>query len=321
MEEIIEIIEKKCVRIKEKDSILIITDKNKQKIANKFLNYFKNKNFNVSLVKTDLQKIDGEEPCREIFYEMQKNNIIFLLTTCSMTHTKATKTAMEKGAKVISMPNITFEALKFVKTNYENMEKLTTKIRSLLNKGKNVQIITDKGTNLILDISGMKGFSLYGICKKGNFINLPDGEAMICPKTANGVLVIDGSMPPDSELDLGKIGKIKNPIKFKIKQGKVFKISGKKEAKILKNVFDKYGESSKVIAELGIGTNNSIKKITGNVTIDEKAYGTIHIAFGDSSCIGGKNVSQVHLDGVIQKPCVWIDHKLIINKGKISDNL
>jgi leucyl aminopeptidase (aminopeptidase T) len=69
------------------------------------------------------------------------------------------------------------------------------------------------------------------------------------------------------------------------------------------------------VAELGIGTNDKAL-ITGNVLEDEKAIGTVHIAFGDNKSMGGKIRVASHLDGVIMDPTVYVDGNLIMKDGK-----
>jgi len=48
---------------------------------------------------------------------------------------------------------------------------------------------------------------------------------------------------------------------------------------------------------------------------DEKAFGTVHIALGDNSTIGGRTAAGIHLDGIITKPTVYADNKKIIENG------
>jgi leucyl aminopeptidase (aminopeptidase T) len=114
------------------------------------------------------------------------------------------------------------------------------------------------------------------------------------------------------------IGKIKNPIRIEIKNGKIISIKGKEEAEVFKKILEEFGENSKIIAEFAIGLNPKAE-IIGNITVDEKSLGTIHIAFGNSAGIGGNNEIPIHLDCVIKSPNVWIDNNLIIDNGKIVE--
>lgn len=68
------------------------------------------------------------------------------------------------------------------------------------------------------------------------------------------------------------------------------------------------------MGELGIGTNTAAR-LTGLILEDEKVYGTVHIAFGTNTSFGGTNKADVHMDGVILKPTLYLDEKLVIDKG------
>jgi leucyl aminopeptidase (aminopeptidase T) len=50
---------------------------------------------------------------------------------------------------------------------------------------------------------------------------------------------------------------------------------------------------------------------------DEKAIGTVHIAFGDNKSMGGTIRVASHLDGVIMEPTVSVDGETIMEKGKL----
>ena len=50
---------------------------------------------------------------------------------------------------------------------------------------------------------------------------------------------------------------------------------------------------------------------------DEKVLGTIHIALGDNKSMGGLVDVPIHLDGVVKKPTVYFDEKMIMKNGKL----
>jgi leucyl aminopeptidase (aminopeptidase T) len=45
--------------------------------------------------------------------------------------------------------------------------------------------------------------------------------------------------------------------------------------------------------------------------------GTIHIALGDNKSMGGNVDVPIHLDGIVKKPTVYFDGKLIMKNGKL----
>jgi leucyl aminopeptidase (aminopeptidase T) len=54
----------------------------------------------------------------------------------------------------------------------------------------------------------------------------------------------------------------------------------------------------------------------GNILEDEKVIGTVHIAVGNNCSYGRTNNVPLHLDGVITKPTVYLDGKLLMDAGK-----
>lgn len=68
--------------------------------------------------------------------------------------------------------------------------------------------------------------------------------------------------------------------------------------------------NGRLLAEFGIGTNHS-SRVIGNI-LDEKAYGTIHVAFGSNNTFGGTIEVEVHLDCVTS---VLFDQETIIHDG------
>jgi len=57
--------------------------------------------------------------------------------------------------------------------------------------------------------------------------------------------------------------------------------------------------------------------LIGHPLEDNKVFGTVHIGFGDNSRYGGKIKCAYHAHGVIQKPTVYIDGKILIDNGKL----
>lgn len=298
-----------CMGLKQNESCLIVTDNKKRKIANILLKEARKISEKCKLITKPIGRIHGEEPSKKIAKEMLKYDVILLVTTKSLSHTIARKNAVEKGARVASMPGIAESILKrAINVNYKQIQSLNNKIAKRLTKGKKVKIVTKKGTNLIFSIKGREGKADTGIyINEGNWGNLPAGETAIAPLecTANGTLVVDASMS-----DIGKT----NQLTITIKNGYAIKFKGK-ESKKLKNLIKDLGKSARNIAEFGIGTNPKAK-VTGTVLEDEKVLGTAHIALGDNISLGGAVKAKCHLDGVFFKPTIYVDNKKIMKDGK-----
>lgn len=155
-----------------------------------------------------------------------------------------------------------------------------------------------------------------GIIPLGTWGNLPGGETFIAPieDTASGVFVLNGAF---------KNYVIEPPgyLRLHFEKGRLVRVDGTPEEEAAFNAILDYARSHgdsfyDSLAELGIGVNRGIKELTGNALFDEKCYGTAHIAIGDSSRYGGLYSSRIHEDLISRRPSLWIDDKVILNRGQ-----
>lgn len=299
--------------VKKKERVLIIVDKNKRRLGKIFFNIGTKLTDDINLIEIPIGKVNGEEPPSDVAEKMLEYDVELLITTKSLTHTKARKNACKKGARIASLPDVTEDMLKrALNVDYKKMHKRIAKISDLLDKGNVVKISTKLGTNFSFSIKGRKAHGrTSGIfIEKGRYGNLPDGESFIAPVegSAEGIFIIDGS--------IGGIGKVDNPIRIFVEGGYVREIIGGKAAKKLMEQLDNVGMEGRNIAEFGIGANDKAI-ITGNMLEDEKVMGTCHIALGNNSGFGGKIEVPLHIDGLIKKPTVYIDDLMIMKEGRL----
>ncbi|MEO0136195.1 MAG: aminopeptidase [candidate division WOR-3 bacterium] len=296
-----------CLGVKEHESVAIITDHPCRVVGEALWQTIPNKQ-NAYLIEIAPTGGHGKEPPPLIGEILKKCDIFIIPTSFSLTHTRARIEATRTGARGATMPGITPEVMiRTLNADYQKIARLTKKMERLLTVTKKVRIRTaDK--ELYLDISTRPGHPDTGVIRTpGSFSNLPAGEAYCAPleDKSEGTVVIDGSFAP--------VGLLKKPVTLKISAGRIVKLEGNKE---LEKIFDKMEEEGRVLCELGIGTNYKAT-ITGNVLEDEKVIGTVHLAFGNNLGFGGKNDARSHLDGVIRKPWVWFDDRLVIKQGRI----
>lgn len=303
---------KDCMAVKKNEKILVVTDEKKKKIGE---NLFKNAmelGYDALMVVMKSRTTDGEEPPKEIAELMKQYNVVFAPTERSLTHTNARREASALGARVATLPGITEEIMiKGLNADYKKIAALTNKLKKIFEKTKIVRVTAPNGTDITMDITGRAAYASKGLFhKKGESGNLPTGETYVAPlegKT-NGVFVVDGSM--------SGLGMIKEPIRIEVKDGYVADVKGGEQAEKLVKMLDKHGKNARNIAEFGVGTNDSAK-LTGELLLDEKVMGTIHIALGNNKSMGGNVYVPIHLDGVVKKPTVYFDGKQIMNNGKL----
>ena len=169
--------------------------------------------------------------------------------------------------------------------------------KSLQGKDR-IRITANDGTDLTFSIKGRPVLVADGIIddedlKKGDIgLNIPDGEVFLAPleTTANGKIRFD-------YIRIHGFGFIRD-LWLTFRGGRVVKFnaeSPKDTEKFRKFLDANTGEKDR-IAELGIGTNKAAEFI-GTTIVDEKIFGTIHIAIGNNTgAYHGKNKASSHLD-------------------------
>jgi len=302
-----------CMGAKGNEKILVITDTDKYEIGH---NIFMNAlalGYETLLVEMKPGKVNGEEPPAEIAELMKKFDVVFCPTSKSLTHTNARREASGKGARIATFPGINKEVMiRGMNADYKKIAVLSIKLKNILEKGKHIRVTAPAGTDISFSIEGRKSYASKGLFhSKGESGNLPTGETFLAPVegTANGIFVTDGSF--------AGLGLIKNiNISIKVENGFATDITGGTPAKKLIKMLDGVGKDARNIAEFGIGTNDSAK-LSGILLEDEKVMGTIHIALGNNVSMGGSINVPIHLDGVIKKPTVWMDGKMLMKNGKL----
>jgi len=304
---------KDCMGAKKNEKILVITDEFKHEIGYTLFENAKALGYKSLFVEMKSGKINGEEPPAEIAELMQKFDVVLVPTAKSITHTDARRAASAKGVRVATFPGITKEIMiRGMNADYKSIAKRSIKLKRILEKAKHVRVTAPAGTDISFDIEGRTAIASKGLFhRKGESGNLPTGETFLAPVegTAEGVFVVDGSMA-----GLGLIGNLN--VTIEVEKGFAAKITGGRPAKRLSEMLDKVGRGARNIAEFGIGTNDSAR-LSGVLLEDEKVMGTIHIAVGNNISMGGTFNVPIHLDGVIKKPTVYLDGKLLMKNGKL----
>lgn len=242
----------------------------------------------------------GEEPPQEIIDQVALADTIMFQTVHSLTHTYAGKAVVSQGKRGASLPGADYELLmRTLNINYIPVKELGEKIKAVLQKHKLITITSAAGTNLTAQIRPELVTNDSGFFEAGEIGNLPAGEVFFPPvlESANGTVVIDGSIADDS---------LDSPITLEIVDGKITSFMGGTAATNLEKKLIHFGEGGVTVAEIGIGTNKAAN-ISPNLLEAEKAYGTVHIAFGNSSAMGGEIDVPIHIDGLVAKPTVMLD--------------
>jgi leucyl aminopeptidase (aminopeptidase T) len=256
----------------------------------------------------------GEEPPPEVASALLEADAAALVTQFSISHTCARQAATQRGTRVASMPTIARETfVRAVPVDYATMEAVSRRLADELTSAKACRITAPGGTDFELVLDGRVGRSDDGdLATPGAFGNLPAGEGYIAPveSAGDGEIRFDGS--------ISSWGLLREPLAVELEEGRAVAASGGSgAAKWLFDTLDAGGENGRNVAEFGIGTNSAARMI-GVILEDEKVEGTIHVAFGTNTGIGGENAASVHIDGLVLHPTVELDGRAIMRDGRLA---
>ncbi|MEA2505442.1 MAG: aminopeptidase [Actinomycetota bacterium] len=168
--------------------------------------------------------------------------------------------------------------------------------------------IQGDGTDLTLQIGGRTFLPASG---KENF---PDGEFFTGPIENATSGVISFSYPAIFG------GRAVEDIRLEFEGGRAVHAQASKNEDFLIKTLDT-DEGARVVGELGIGTNYGIDRFSGEILLDEKIGGTIHLALGESYPeSGGLNKSAIHWDMVCdlrKGGRITVDGDVLQENGKL----
>ncbi len=302
---------RQCLAVAATDRVLVVADPPQRGVGEMFYAGAVRHTDDVTLIVMPVAERHGSEPPPEVADAMRGASVCLLPTSKSLTHTQVRSDATAAGARVASMSSITRElALRTLAADYFEIARESTELAALLTAGSEVTLSSPGGCNLTFGIDGREAHADTGqFTTPGDMGNLPAGEAFVAPLegTANGLVVIDAASIV-SEAPLGP------PTYIQVQDGLAVQVEGTASSQ-LEAVFADLGDSARNIAELGIGTNPRAT-LSRNVLEAEKVAGTAHVALGASLHIGGTIDVPFHQDGVIARPTIRVDGKVIVEDGQ-----
>jgi leucyl aminopeptidase (aminopeptidase T) len=298
----------KLLGVKPDEKLLLLTDEGKAELTQVF--FSSALELGLKPILLEIPKQTGGEMPETAAAALLDSDAALLITSGSFTHTKGRGQATEKGVRIASMPTITEEIVNTTLTaDFDEVERISTLLTEKLTAASSVHVTTKLGTDITFYCGGRTGLADTGkLTFPGAFGNLPAGEAMVAPieTKGDGKLVVDGVI-------VG-FGILEYPITVTFKDGRIESIEGERSGEF-RSFIDQFDDTANNVAEFGIGTNKNCH-IIGNPLVDEKVYGTIHVACGNNLFMGGQQGGNMHYDMIINEPSVWIDEECVMQDGR-----
>jgi leucyl aminopeptidase (aminopeptidase T) len=296
-----------CLALSPEESLVVVTDDKRAPIGTALYQAGLEVTDDVSMIQYPRGNEHGEEPPAAVAAAMQNADAFLAPTSKSLSHTRARGTASDTGVRGATLPGITETV--FTSGLAADYETIAAECKQLLEQVADANIIrvtSPSGTDITFRPGAREWFTDTGVIHEaGEFGNLPAGEVFVAPEDANGTYVVDGTISPHGLLDHG------HTVSVTVEDGHVTGVDDDKVRAALETAAENGGDGAYNLAELGIGANTAVVDLVGSVLLDEKAGGTVHIAFGDNMGLGGTTDASIHSDGVIQAPTVYADGREI----------
>ncbi|RLI30497.1 MAG: hypothetical protein DRO46_00250 [Candidatus Hecatellales archaeon] len=221
------------------------------------------------------------------------------------------------GCPVEKFREIFFNSIRF--SFSEEVRRLCHYYRQALEGGDQVTIRAEDGTNLTFNIKGRPilvddGYLSEEDIARGDVgLNIPSGEVFVAPleETAEGVIKF-------GRVAIPSFGKIRG-LKLVFREGRVAEYEAQEGVEVFSRFLEANTGDKDRIAELGIGCNPGAEYTGGSIIVDEKIYGTIHIAIGSNTgAYHGKNKASSHLDMIkdMSRGELLVDGETVMRGGK-----
>ena len=313
-----------CMDIRRGENVLIVCDPTTAEIGQSLHIATQKRSERVLLIVMPKSRHHGDEPPSPVAALMRQQQVVIAATKYSLTHTRAVRQALKDGARVATMPGMTFELYTEggMTSDFQEVKRRISNIANFLRRRRIINVKSESGTDVTFEVN-WRDWKLddNGICNRPRMLtNLPAGKVFILPKegTMNGTIVIDGSW--DSTL-------IDEPVEFIVEDGTVIDAKGGSLAatirqsygEVAKKLKTKDRESVWTVAEFGFGMNPNAR-LVGNVLEDEKRMGSCYFSIGDNSGLGGSSNAGIHISGVLAEPSVWLDDTCLTETGDFMPN-
>lgn len=306
-----------CAGVKKGEKVLIVTDPNRMHIAEVLMAVLYEREIDTTVCVIKENEMDGQEPSDAAAAAMMVADVLLVPTSKSIAHATAVKNAIRNGARMLAISALTDEEMikGGIFADFDKERVVCDRFGDHFTNATTVRVTSKSGTDFTASLVGRKGNSMPCIARNpGEYTGVPNIEANVSPVegTANGVLIIDGSIP-----NFG-IGLIKTPIKLVVKDGSIVEISGGSEAVFLESLLKSVNSPAAYnIAQVAVGLNPECKNLKGIHMNDHGCYGRVHIGIGTSTFLGGEIKAPIHFDVFMECTTLEFDGKAVIQEGVI----
>lgn len=258
------------------------------------------------------------EPPKHVAEAMKSSDVVISLPLMYILHTNAYNEALKAGARILELTGMNPDMMIRLigRVDYLRMCELGDRLAKITKDAKEVHIKSSSGTDLRFENDPARPvFHNDGILREKHVYKTLGGQISWAPieDSIEGTIIADTFIWPPTEL-----GVLKNPVKLRIKEGRIIEIEGGVEAKIFENwLRSMEDEKMYYVAHASWGFHPKAR-LTGIPLEDERLYAGIEFGFGSQSLKfrGRIGKARSHTDVGLYNPDVYFDEVLIAHGGR-----
>lgn len=252
---------------------------------------------------------------------IQGADVIIGLCETMFVEKEFTQAARQNGTRIASttvagMEDFAIEGI--VDVDYDKMIAIAQRGCELWENAETCQVKSDLGTDISFLMKGRPALVGDGMASEPGEADFFPGVSIAnapVEETINGVIVIDGNIPP------GRL--VNDPVTCVLEKGIIEAIDGGEDAKTLRDQLEMSNDPiAKHLCHFTLGLNPRAKT-TGHVHQDEHVLGAITFGFGsqDPDFKGKVPPCNVHFDVVLRSPTILLDGVLMCANNQLSPDL
>lgn len=224
--------------------------------------------------------------------------------------------------RTLHAPGLTLDTIKAAAVDYDLVHRWCSALALPLVMGRRLEILSTDHLGveqrLVVTLPGWDGPPAIsdGVVGEGHWANLPPGETFILPAGGDGAIAINGSLP-----GMALAGADSTVLRFE--HGRLVEWTPA-EGAATQHLFATQLDAARQngdknwsrLAEVGFGVNPLIGALLGVEAYDEKKAGTVHVALGSNTELGGRIEASLHCDLVVERPTVYVDGRPLLVNGE-----
>jgi leucyl aminopeptidase (aminopeptidase T) len=307
-----------CAGIRPDERVLVVGDWRTADVAERLAAAAEERDAEVSMTLMRPREYDGNPPPATVAAAMGEADVVLTPVSRSITHTPATRAALDGGARVLSQ--IDFEPENLIEgglyADYEAVRPHCEEMGRRFGEADEARLTSPAGTDATFGLQDRPGNAHSGIAHEpGEFTATVNIESNVSPVegTTEGRIVFDGSIP-----NLG-IGVLDEPVELTVEDGRVVDVDGGRAAEKIARVWEEQDDPAVYnVAQLAVGMNPECTEFTGWGQNDHGVFGSAHVGIGTSSNLGGDTQAPVHFDGLMADPTLELDGEVVLEDGEFT---